>query len=265
MRRILATLIQGRSMPFFYDETNIEWPEDGSDAPAPRADQFLYMTVAEYCGEPAEARAPARFSIAPFDEAELEPPTPAAAAQQAGRGGILGRLFGWGRSEDRQQQHRRKVEDGMRREMLLHRKRRQQLFATMVPALRSLGVRRAYCRYDGGNDEGWSWLDHYETDAGERIDADHLVKRLYDMGMHDKLQAAGFKEHMRGVAADQKMSDIKMFACEWVINDWAWTLMGSYGAGEYTMYGAFTVDLDECSVTDDSKAQPIVQNIAIAN
>jgi hypothetical protein len=254
-------------MPFFYDETNIEWPEDGSDPPPPRADQFMYMTAAEYWGEPAEARAPARFLITPFDDAELEPSSPAETAppRPAERGGFLRRLFGGGRSEDAQQQRRSQIEHNMRRSMLLQRKRTQQLFSTMVPALRSLGVRRAYCRYDGGNDEGFCWLDRYETDSDERIDTGPLAKRLYEMGMHDKLRAAGFADHLKGTSADQKISEIEGFACGWLINDWAWVLLGNYGAGEYSMYGAFTVDLDECSVTDDPKAAPIVQNITIAS
>jgi hypothetical protein len=250
-------------MPFFYDESNVEWPEDADEPLPPRADQFVYMTAAEYSGQPAEAR----FSILPFDDAELEPTTPSepVAPQPARRGGFLQRLFGQSQPEERQQQQRKQIEDNMRRAMLLQRKRTQQLFSTMVPALRSLGVRRAYCRYDGGNDEGFSWLDHYETNAGERIDVDVLVKRLYDMGIHDKLRAAGFKDHMTGVSADQKMGNIGSFATGWLVNDWAWALLGNYGAGEYSMYGAFTVDLDACSVTDDPNAQPIVQNITIAS
>jgi hypothetical protein len=244
-------------MPFVHDETNIEWPEDGSELPPPRADQFFYMTAAEYGGSTS-----ARFSILPFSTpAEHEqPPQPA----QAESRGILNSLFGWTRPAARQQKRQQQLVESMRQDNLSQRQRMQQLFAIMVPALRALGVRRAYCRYDGGHDEGFSWLDHYETQGGERIGADALVKRLYEMGMFDKLHAAGFKDHMRGVSADQKMADIQMFACSRLIDDWAYVLLGNYGAGEYSMYGAFTVDLDECSVTDDSSAHPIVENIEIA-
>jgi hypothetical protein len=253
-----------KSMPFFYDESNIEWPEDGSDPPPPRADQFEYMTAAEYSGGPA---APARFSILPFsDEAEPEPPLPAtpAAPPQAERGGFLRRLFGGNSAPETQQRRQVQIQDSMRRQMLLQKKRTQQLFSTMIPALRSLGVRRAYCRYDGGHDEGFSWLDHYETQAEGRIDVGVLVKGLHDMGIHDQLRA-NFKDHMKGVSAEQKMADIRSFATDWLANDWAWALLGNFGAGEYSMYGAFTVDLEECLITEDSNAQPIVQNITIAD
>ena len=245
-------------MPFFYDETSIEWPEDGSDLPPPRADQFFYMTAAEYRGESTSAR----FSILPFSTPveHGQPPQPA----QAESRGILNRWFGWTSPAVRQQERQEQQVESMRRAYLSQQQRTQQLFAIMVPALRTLGVRRAYCRYDGGHDEGFSWLDRYETQGGDRIEADALVKQLYEMGTFEKLHAAGFKDHMRGVSAGQKMADIQMFACSRLIDDWAFVLLGSYGAGEYSMYGAFTVDLDECSVTDDSSASPIVKNIEIA-
>lgn len=244
----------GGSMPFFYDETNIEWPADDSEPPPPRPDQFVYMTVAEYWGEPAGTHAPARFSLSPLSAEEAAP-------VQGQRSGILARLFGWESAEATS----KRIDAGMRRSMLLQRQRTQQLFLTMVPALRSLGVRRAYCRYDGGNDEGFSWLDHFETDFGERIDVDPLVKRLHDMGIHDTLRATGFKDDLKGGSADQKIAEIKRFACSRLIDEWSWVLLGSYGAGEYSMYGAFTVDLAECTVSDDSSAQPIVKHITIAS
>jgi hypothetical protein len=249
-------------MPFVHDQTDIEWPEDGTDLPPPRADQFVYMTRAEYLGEAASAR----FSILPLSApAKPEPPIPEAPGRpvQGERRSLLNRLFGRTRSAGEPQEVQKWVAESMR-QARLQQQRTQQLFSVMVPALRTLGVRRAYCRYDGGNDEGFSWLDHYETQAGERIDADTLVKQLHDMGVHDQLRAAGFKDHLPGVSPDQKMAELKTFACVWLISDWACVLLGNYGTGEYTMYGAFTVDLDECTVTDDPGARPIVENIQIA-
>jgi hypothetical protein len=226
------------------------------------------MTPAEYRGEAASAR----FSILPLSApAEPEPLIPEEPGRpvQGERRSILSRLFGGthsagGQSDSEQQERQKRWEDSMRQARFLQQQRTQQLFSVMVPALRDLGVRRAYCRYDGGNDEGFSWLDHYETQAGEHIDTDTLVKQLYDMEIHDKLCVAGFQDHMRGVSTDQKMAEIKTFACVWLISDWACVLLGNYGTGEYSMYGAFTVDLDECSVTDDPSARPIVENIEIA-
>ena len=43
----------------------------------------------------------------------------------------------------------------------------------MVPALKEIGVRRIYCRYDGGNDEGISpRLESMEMRDGTRVDGD---------------------------------------------------------------------------------------------
>jgi hypothetical protein len=51
----------------------------------------------------------------------------------------------------------------------------------------------------------------------------------------------------------------------WLCNEWAAMLLGdSYGTGEYSMYGAFTVDLEACTIADDPHADPIVENISIA-
>jgi len=64
------------------------------------------------------------------------------------------------------------------------------------------------------------------------------------------------------------MSDseqLRFFVLERLCEEWAEMLLGrGYGTGEYSMYGAFTVDLDTCTVTDDSNADPVVQNITIA-
>jgi hypothetical protein len=52
---------------------------------------------------------------------------------------------------------------------------------------------------------------------------------------------------------------------DWLCSEWASMLLGdSYGTGEYSMYGAFTVDLVGCTITDDRDAEPVVQNIEIA-
>ena len=37
-----------------------------------------------------------------------------------------------------------------------------------------------------------------------------------------------------------------------------------YGTGEYSMYGAFTADLEACTIVDDRNADPIGQNIRIS-
>jgi hypothetical protein len=243
-------------MPFFYDETNIEYPEDGSDPPPPRLDQFAYMTATEYGGP----HAPARFSISPITEQPASGPPP----QQARRG-ILNGLLGWTRSSNHGQERQQSLEERIHQRRLEEGRRRQQLFSVLIPPLRDFGVWRAYCRYDGGNDEGWSWLDHFERRGGERIDLDALTRNLHDKGIFDKLCAAGFMNHLRGGSTAQPTAELRRFLSNWLIDEWASILFGGgFGAGEYSMYGAFTVDLDACTITDDPHADPVVENIRIA-
>jgi hypothetical protein len=160
------------------------------------------------------------------------------------------------------------------RKQLEHEQRSRQLFFSItVPALRDLGARRVYCRVDGGNDEGFSWLDHYEAREGNKLDVEALATLLYEKGLYDKLEAAGLKDEMRTPANDPRKSDasdsrkaaLKTLLSERLVEKWASVLLGGFGGGEYSMYGAFTVDLEECTVTDDPHAAPVVRNIEIAN
>src|SRR5262245_26668669 len=122
-------------MPFVYDETEIQWPDDVSEPPPPRADEFVYIPPPQFGG----AREPVRFCVlSPAEASEHETST-----------------------------------DSKRWERFT-----RKFLAIVVPALREVGVRRAYCRYDGGHDEGFAWLDSIELKDGERIPADAVIQRL---------------------------------------------------------------------------------------
>lgn len=252
-------------MPFIHDETEIEWPDDDSEPPPPRPDQFVYLPAPQF-GGPSE---PARFSItSPAVSGEqISPQESGEAGPSAGapRRGFLSRLFGSRNSAAAQQERRASQEKIWRQRQREHELQTQRLFAAMVPALRAGGARRAYCRYDGGNDEGWTWLDRYESDDGSRIDLTRLSENLFEMNVHDRLREAGFKVHSTGTSKDEKTAELRSFASEVLVNEWACLMLGgSFGAGEYSIYGAFTVDLVECTVVDDPQADPVVQNIQIA-
>jgi hypothetical protein len=219
-------------MPFIYDETEIEWPQDGSEPPPPRADQFVYLSPPNYGGAPE----PVLFSV-------VEPQQ--AAEPVSAPGGPL--LSG----EEFRRRHEKTQEE-----------RRQRTFAFAVPELRKAGVQRFYCRYDGGHDEGFSRLDHAEMTDGARLDADTLSRQLTGAGLLDKIYATGI---MRRSAHFSDQELLRQFLDDWLANEWATMLLGdSYGAGEYSMYGAFTVDLEACTVVDDRQADPVVENIRIA-
>jgi hypothetical protein len=219
-------------MPFIYDETEIEWREDGFKPP-PRADQFVYLSPLKYGGAPE----PVRFSVAePQQAAE-----PASAPGEPPRWSV----------EEVRRQHQKMQEE-----------RVQRTFAFAFPELRKVGVRRFYCRYDGGHDEGFSRLDRAEMANGERLDADALSRRLTEAGLLDKIYAAGL---MRPSAHFSDQELLRQFLDDWLANEWAIMLLGDgYGTGEYSMYGAFTVDLEACTIVDDRNADPVVENIVIA-
>jgi hypothetical protein len=127
-------------------------------------------------------------------------------------------------------------------------------------------------RYDGGNDEGFAWADCFEMQDGTRIDADTIGRRLYEMKVQDTLYDVGimkrgsFRMLVPDGVSDQEMERLNDVAMDWLCYEWAAMLLGrSFGTGEYSMFGAFTVDLETCMIVDDPDADPVVKNIQIAN
>jgi hypothetical protein len=256
-------------MPFVYDETHVERPDDGSELPSPRADEFVYIPPPKFFGRACE---PVRFSVAPVTEVT--------GASEPQKPGILDALWGalFGRWREWKQRRQRRAQ------------RRLQLIAIMTDALRNTGARKIYCRYDGGNDEGFSWLDHVERQDGERINAAAVSRLLLDVGLLDDLNTAGLlpfndtlyrlseyaprslSENVRHLSVDARRrydacSDRQKLdrAVDDLSGEWACMLLGDrYGTGEYSMYGAFTVDLEACTIVDDRNADPVVENIRIA-
>ncbi|WP_284421412.1 MULTISPECIES: hypothetical protein [unclassified Bradyrhizobium] len=252
-------------MPFIFDQTEIEWPEDDSEPPAPRVKDFVYLPSPEFTG----IKEPVRFS--PDPPAEVAEPGPPAASEPIAtaapaRRSLLDRLFRRAPRSESPQPDRSTLEERRRRDQLERDRRRQLLLSTMVPALRAAGAKRAYCRYDGGNDEGFSWLDHYVGDNGDRLDLDLLAVRLWDAGLHGQLRAAGYGSHLTETLKKPQVLELKNFLSSWLTDEWATLLLGrGFGTGEYTMYGAFWVDLETCTISDDRNADPVVENITIAD
>jgi hypothetical protein len=123
-------------------------------------------------------------------------------------------------------------------------------FALVIPELEKAGVRRAYCRYDGGYDEEFAWADYFELQDGGRIGPNDLATRLQGARLPDRLYAA---EGTRRQAFQQTEMDIVNRLC----SEWAALLMGEgFGTGEFSMYGAFTADLETRMVTDNRVPDP---------
>jgi hypothetical protein len=261
-------------MPFIYDETQVEWPDDDTEPAPPRPDQFVYIPPPQFGG----AREPVRFDVSSFNApaqlSEPEQPSqshPAAPTEptQEQKRSILERLLGQSLPLGALPRSRSSQDENRERAKQEQAQRWERLLSIMVPALRQIGGRRVYCRYDGGHDEGWAWFDSLELQDGERLNLDALGQRLHDIQVHTKLHSASFKLHdhysIRTGGRPSDQGALKSVVNDWLCHEWASMLLGrSFGTGEYSMYGAFTVDLETCTVTDDPGADPVVENIRIA-
>ncbi|MGF6306852.1 hypothetical protein ABIB82_000999 [Bradyrhizobium sp. i1.8.4] len=235
-------------MPFVFDQSDIEWSDDNSDPPPPRADQFVYLPAPGYGG----VHGPVHFSL------DVPPEPPAPERVPFPRPSLWDRLRG---RRPPAAQNAQAVAAGHGARAAHAAFARQRLLAAAVPVLRDLGVQRLYCRYDGGNDEGFTWLDSATPRDGTRIDADTLVEQLVERKLLDRLVARGVTSRHDGAS---ERNQIASFVRDWLCTEFATMLLGSgYGTGEHVLYGAFTVDLDACTVIDDPGADPVTCNIEI--
>jgi len=124
-------------------------------------------------------------------------------------------------------------------------------------ALKASGIAKVYCRYDGGSDEGFAWVEHAELGTGERLDPTALATRLIANG----ISVPKRRPWQKGWSDEQMVQEMLDFP---LAVNWAAALLGgrSFGTGPW-MYGAFVADLVKKTITDDPKANPVVRNIAI--
>jgi hypothetical protein len=227
-------------MPYVFDQTDVEWDDEDAEPPPPAASRFQYLAPPDFGG----AAAPVSFSL-PSPDAENGAPAPSAAG---GLTAVFSRILGGTpKPHDPQAQARRQ----------------QMMFTRLVTALRAMGAKQVYCRYDGGNDEGFAWVEWINLAAGGRLDAAELSARLSASGV---LRQFDINDVLYGASTMSGTQQKRYIVEQWLANEWATLLLGrGYGTGEYAMYGAFTVDLDALTITDDPKADPEVKNITLAD
>jgi len=234
-------------VPYVFDFEKINWPEDeDADPPPPRIDQFEYLPPPQFSG----AKEPARYTLP-------ERPKPPKRDKRSLRDRVLAR-FGLGGSRDA------KASSSAWHEEI--RRQKDALMALMVPELRELGVARLYCRYDGGNDEGFAWFDHAEMADGGKLDGPELGERLRAIGLRAKLEAADIERDVHIFTMDDQPAETRLHvSLDLLAGEWAAELLGrGYGTGEFTMYGAFVIDLETLLIVDDPDAIPVVENIEIS-
>lgn len=227
-------------MPYVFDQTEVEWEDEDAEPPPPAASRFQYLAPPEFGG----ASAPVRFSLA-APEAGTAPTARSAAS---GLTAVFSRILG-GAPKPRDPE--------------AQAKRTQGMFASLVTALKAMGARQVYCRYDGGNDEGFAWVERVDLADGGRLDAAELSARLSATGIQRQFD---INDVLYGASNMSGAQQFRYIVEQWLANEWATALLGrGYGTGEYAMYGAFTVDLDAMTITDDPNAAAVVKNITLAD
>lgn len=229
-------------MPYCFGELDPGW-DDLEDNP-PHVKSFYYLPPPDFGGEPD----PVHFSDMP------PPPRPATPDPVAPPQTFWDRLLGRRRVaplrpwEQRRQEEMQRCRHGI---------------ALNTAALRQIGVARIYGRYDGGNDEGFAWLDHAVTGTGEKLSLDELATRLAETDLLERLLAVKLA-FVRDEDND-RVAIMRSIAGDGFSVDCAMLLLGNgFGTGAYWLYGAFTVDIDRCTIVDDRNAEPIVENIQLA-
>ena len=221
-------------MPFVFEYAEVEQGDEDRDLPSPKLPEFRYFQPHDFGGE----RQPVRFTV---DAIERAPP-----ASPPRR--FLDRLLG-----------RAPAIPAPARPPVDHSK---QLCAIIVPALRQQGVRKAIICYDGGSDEGFAWFERFECADGQKPSLKALTEKLKSAGVQNQLNAAGFTPTAKPYPPYGNLREILDYQLP---TEWASLLLGhGFGTGEYSMYGACTVDLETCTITDDPKAEAIVRNIDIS-
>lgn len=223
-------------MPFVFDMSEQEYDEENDKFVTPTPDQFVYLAPPKFGG----AHEPVDISHY-LASRNAQPP----AKKSLGFIETLKNILG--NSNASTHPNWRPPETPVSR--------------VVIPALVEVGIRRIYCRYDGGQDEGFAWLDFAELDGGNRLSQDNVLELLTGTGLTEDLVNGEFVREPATIAPDKILENIIRY---WVCDEWAsWLLGRGFGTGEYTMYGAFLVDLENGTIVDDDRAEPIVENIEI--
>ena len=223
------------AMPFVFDWSEIDLPDDYSH----KADDFVFMNVAEFNGGNADR---VRFGIQPrfADLGRREP--------LGGPREWFARLFG----------PKPDLNERMRKSGEVYQNFHLAVFATIMRELVQLGIVKAYCRYDGGSDEGFAHAGYFETGDGRKLNLDELILILSKTSCLALLQSiekqSGYRHQKLQQNPFHKLT-LKQAIEQHAIYAWAEFLMdGGYGDGEMSLYGAFTVDLLAQTITDDPDA-----------
>jgi hypothetical protein len=218
-------------MPYFCDETSPEFQamaELEDFRVAPRS-MYEYVTPKER--ESSVISFPATPGIEPT--IPDRPQYQTNVARPTARQGFFARLFGRRRPSispvptRTPEQQQEWIANYQAREKAISEHALWKLSAMVAP-FRAAGVARILGSYDGGGDESFTYFQFVEMNDGRRIDCNGLDENgLSQIGLEELIEQATM------------------------------ALMGSYGAGEFSLHGALTVDVAACTITDEKDAATV--------
>ena len=106
--------------------------------------------------------------------------------------------------------------------------------ASVASVLRAKGVRYLRGYYDGGGDESFTYLQTIELADG----------RTFSSEVPD--------EDLPNEITQGECEDAVRYACD--------AMMGRFDAGEFTLHGALIIDLEECTISDETDRDAVFAN-----
>ena len=238
-------------MPYYYDFETIEWPEDTDDDywPEPAAEEYQYLKPEDLGGgrDPVSIGIPESVIREGEKVSQTKGLVPATTFKNKIQMFFINLIFRMLLGKNF-----RKLQQGFASGQDEYLRHRNNTFYTMLPALQRIGAEQLICGYDGGNDEGFAWLRTVKTtdaklspkQAAEKMLATGVVQQMRDLGM--------VRDSPDYPQTDEQVIENSL---EGLVEELAVMLLGEgFGTGNFQMYGAFTVDLQELTITDDPDA-----------
>jgi hypothetical protein len=216
-------------MPYYIGAGTPEWDEHEWETESGEPPESLYTYIEPWVAEATMLtfpETPGPKPVIPPERATYRRPLPAP------KPGFFARLFGKkappvAPAEETPQLAPAQVFEGFKARQKATADYALWEVSGLAATCRSLGVKRVFGSYDGGNDESFTHLHGIEMSDSRIIS----------------------KARLRGEAASVRCQELVQYAVS--------ALMGRYDAGEFLLHGAVTIDCDACTITDETNADVV--------